>query len=133
MKYVAQYSTTFDVTWDSVDIVVWSMIEQFTALLCGSLPVLRHLLASLVPAACSSVREVLRHSRHNSGAPHFEHSADMGLDQEMSCPGGMSEPAMLDRGRIRVTTTIQWASWFDDGCDDGRQRPQQPPPAYSKN
>lgn len=43
MKYVVQYSATFDATWDSVDIVVWSTIEQFTAMLCGSLPALRPL------------------------------------------------------------------------------------------
>ncbi|KAH7009426.1 uncharacterized protein B0I36DRAFT_226338, partial [Microdochium trichocladiopsis] len=43
MKYAVSYSTTFDATWDGVDIVVWSAVEQFCALLCGSLPALRPL------------------------------------------------------------------------------------------
>ncbi|KAJ9130192.1 hypothetical protein NKR23_g12304, partial [Pleurostoma richardsiae] len=32
MKYVVQYSMTYDETWDNVDIAVWSMLEQFSAL-----------------------------------------------------------------------------------------------------
>ncbi|KAH8655543.1 hypothetical protein BX600DRAFT_372284, partial [Xylariales sp. PMI_506] len=47
MKYVVQYNATYDATWDDVDIVVWSSIEQFSAILCGSLPALRPLLVSI--------------------------------------------------------------------------------------
>ncbi|KXH69497.1 integral membrane protein [Colletotrichum salicis] len=33
VRYLVEYSTTFDETWDHVDIVVWSFIEQSTAML----------------------------------------------------------------------------------------------------
>ncbi|TDZ40328.1 Phospholipase A I [Colletotrichum trifolii] len=35
VKYLVEYSTTFDETWDHVDIVVWSFIEQSVAMLCA--------------------------------------------------------------------------------------------------
>ncbi|KAK1966814.1 hypothetical protein LY78DRAFT_538572, partial [Colletotrichum sublineola] len=47
IKYLVEYSTTFDETWDHVDIVVWSFIEQSIAMLCASLPTLRLLLVKI--------------------------------------------------------------------------------------
>ncbi|WQF90534.1 hypothetical protein CDEST_15548 [Colletotrichum destructivum] len=47
IKYLVEYSTTFDETWDHVDIVVWSFIKQSMAMLCASLPTLRLLLVHI--------------------------------------------------------------------------------------
>jgi hypothetical protein len=47
MKFVVQYNATFDATWDNVDIIAWSAIEQFTAMFCGSLPALRLLFVNV--------------------------------------------------------------------------------------
>ncbi|GKT97107.1 integral membrane protein [Colletotrichum tofieldiae] len=44
LKYLVMFSSTFDTTWDNVDIVIWSIIEEFCAILCASLPALRPLL-----------------------------------------------------------------------------------------
>ena len=41
MIYVVQYNLTYDVTWDNVDIVIWSVIEEAAAMLCATLPTLR--------------------------------------------------------------------------------------------
>jgi hypothetical protein len=49
LKYVVQYSPTYDRTWNDVDILVWSVIEQFTALVSRSLPGLRLLLLHITP------------------------------------------------------------------------------------
>ncbi|KAH8901503.1 integral membrane protein, partial [Thozetella sp. PMI_491] len=38
IQYLVRFSSSYDTTWDNVDIVIWSVIEGFTALLCGSLP-----------------------------------------------------------------------------------------------
>ncbi|KAH7029683.1 uncharacterized protein B0I36DRAFT_205612, partial [Microdochium trichocladiopsis] len=54
MKYAVAYSTTFDATWDGVDIVVWPAVEQFCALLCGSLPALRPLFVDVLARSQSS-------------------------------------------------------------------------------
>lgn len=44
MNFVVQYTVTLDSTWDNVDIVIWSFIEQITVVFCASLPALRQLL-----------------------------------------------------------------------------------------
>ncbi|KAF9879492.1 integral membrane protein [Colletotrichum karsti] len=47
LKFLIRFSTTFDVTWDNIDIVIWSLVEVFCAILCASLPALRPLMKSL--------------------------------------------------------------------------------------
>ncbi|KAF6823977.1 integral membrane protein [Colletotrichum plurivorum] len=47
LKFLIKIATTFDVTWDNVDIIVWSLVEVFCAILCASLPALRPLLQTL--------------------------------------------------------------------------------------
>ncbi|KAH8901235.1 hypothetical protein GQ53DRAFT_674412 [Thozetella sp. PMI_491] len=50
LKYIVQFSKTYDTTWDNVDIVVWSMIELLCAVVCGSLPPLRPWFGPLFPS-----------------------------------------------------------------------------------
>ncbi|KAH7304529.1 integral membrane protein, partial [Stachybotrys elegans] len=47
-QHLVKFSKTLDSTWDNVDVVIWSIIEIFTALLCGSLPVIWPLLRSFM-------------------------------------------------------------------------------------
>lgn len=49
MKFVVQYSLTYDATWDNVDIVIWSLIEEFSSMICGTLPTLRLFVVNVVP------------------------------------------------------------------------------------
>ncbi|KAK2058248.1 integral membrane protein [Colletotrichum caudatum] len=44
IKYMAIFSSTFDMTWDNVDIVIWSIIKEFCAITCASFLALRPLL-----------------------------------------------------------------------------------------
>lgn len=135
MKYVVQYSATFDATWDSVDIVVWSAIEQFTAMLCGSLPALRPLLVSLMPKLYGNVRDkTCRSIRSMRQITSMEPGQQM---PDVSSAGPTVEGP--DDGGIRVTTRVTrtltrtvgpvdpWNTWFDDDLDP----PQEPPPVYS--
>ena len=155
MKYVVQYSATFDATWDSVNIVVWSAIEQFSALLCGSLPALRPLLASIVPKVYSNARDRVSYSirtARRSSVPQSVKPLPSVPERELPGIPGDGPPAELpslsDKSRatggdaIRVTTTVElsWESWFDERSQDeaedeeqGHNLPQQPPPVYSKD
>ncbi|TLD03406.1 uncharacterized protein PgNI_12365 [Pyricularia grisea] len=45
---LVQYTVTLDSTWDNVDIVIWSFVEQITMVFCASLPTLRQLLGPLL-------------------------------------------------------------------------------------
>lgn len=49
LKYMVMFAYTFDPTWDNVDVIIWSLIELFTAVFLGSLPPLRPWLIKLVP------------------------------------------------------------------------------------
>ncbi|EFQ33611.1 uncharacterized protein GLRG_08540 [Colletotrichum graminicola M1.001] len=44
LKYMAIYSSTFDMTWDNVDVVIWSFIREFCAMACASFLPLQPLL-----------------------------------------------------------------------------------------
>ncbi|TDZ33059.1 Satratoxin biosynthesis SC1 cluster protein 4 [Colletotrichum spinosum] len=76
LKYLVMFSSTFDTTWDNVDIVIWSTIEVFCAILCASLPALRPLLQkvprlfttninsdSKTMSSSPSKRSILNHGR----------------------------------------------------------------------
>ncbi|KAI1340337.1 hypothetical protein F5Y15DRAFT_54756 [Xylariaceae sp. FL0016] len=49
LKYLVQFSTTYDTTWDNTDVIVWSLIELLCAIICGCLPPLRPWLNPLIP------------------------------------------------------------------------------------
>ncbi|KAF3768488.1 hypothetical protein M406DRAFT_239823, partial [Cryphonectria parasitica EP155] len=48
LKYLVQFSKTFDATYDNVNTVVWSLIEATCIIVCGSLPPLRPWFGKLV-------------------------------------------------------------------------------------
>ncbi|KAH9219973.1 hypothetical protein DL95DRAFT_290708, partial [Leptodontidium sp. 2 PMI_412] len=49
LKYIITYSNSLDLTWDNVDIVIWSILETFMAVICASLMCIRPLLVKYVP------------------------------------------------------------------------------------
>ncbi|KAF6833674.1 hypothetical protein CPLU01_05395 [Colletotrichum plurivorum] len=59
LKYLITFSSTFDTTWDNVDIVIWSIVEEFCAILCASLPALRPLLQK-VPRLFTTQRPTVK-------------------------------------------------------------------------
>ncbi|KAH9905610.1 integral membrane protein [Xylariomycetidae sp. FL2044] len=50
LKFLVQFSTTFDSTFDNVDAIVWSMIELTCVIVCGSLPPLRPWFSKVFPS-----------------------------------------------------------------------------------
>lgn len=132
MKNVVQYSATFDATWDDIDIVFSSSIEQFSAMLCGSLPALRPLVVSVVPRVYSNIRAKTScgtHSRQPSDTRQSLEPVPVGGEHPMSATSHSSpytEPSLstsgmekLGESEIRVTKTIElkWESgtWYDGG------------------
>ncbi|KAI9046852.1 hypothetical protein LZ554_008931 [Drepanopeziza brunnea f. sp. 'monogermtubi'] len=49
LKYVTAYGQTIDLTWVYVDVVNWSQIETFTAIICACLMCIRPLLMKWMP------------------------------------------------------------------------------------
>jgi hypothetical protein len=58
LKYLAGFNTknSFDATWDQVDIVKWSIIEEFTAVLCACLPSLRAFIVKSLHTITSTIK-----------------------------------------------------------------------------
>ncbi|KAK1975181.1 integral membrane protein [Colletotrichum cereale] len=44
LKYLVSFSSSVDTTWDNVDIVIWSIVKEFCAIICASFLALRPLL-----------------------------------------------------------------------------------------
>ncbi|KAK0105449.1 hypothetical protein ONS95_004184 [Cadophora gregata] len=49
IKYVTSYGNTIDETWNYVDVVIWSSIETFTAVICACLMCIRPLIMKYMP------------------------------------------------------------------------------------
>ncbi|KAH8647201.1 integral membrane protein [Xylariales sp. PMI_506] len=67
LKYLVEFSKTYDSTWDNVDAIVWSMIELTCIIVCGSLPPLRPWFGQLVPSI-NSLRSTGWGSGQSKGA-----------------------------------------------------------------
>lgn len=50
LKYVAIFAPTVDLSWDTVPVVIWSLIEELSAVVCINLPPCRHLIGRLFPS-----------------------------------------------------------------------------------
>ncbi|KAL8372466.1 hypothetical protein RB595_002003 [Gaeumannomyces hyphopodioides] len=48
MKYLVGLWDSYDLSWDRVDPILWSVMEQFTAIICGSLPSCRALVSAML-------------------------------------------------------------------------------------
>ncbi|KLU85909.1 hypothetical protein MAPG_04928 [Magnaporthiopsis poae ATCC 64411] len=49
MRYLIQLWDTYDPGWDRVDPILWSVMEQFSAIICGSLPSCRAIVIAMMP------------------------------------------------------------------------------------
>lgn len=54
LKYIVQFNSSIDLTWDDVDLTLWSIIEVFTAVICSCLISLRPLIIKYIPELFST-------------------------------------------------------------------------------
>ncbi|KAL7776393.1 hypothetical protein CFE70_006809 [Pyrenophora teres f. teres 0-1] len=55
LKFILEFSNSYDSTWDNVDVVKWSVIEALAACICGNLMALRPLVDRIMPTIRSVV------------------------------------------------------------------------------
>ncbi|KDN62713.1 hypothetical protein CSUB01_08519 [Colletotrichum sublineola] len=108
MKFLVQYTNTFDATWDYVDIVMWSFIEQASALLCCSLPAAR---LFIVNAALylTSKRRFLARSPNGPGSSPSEDQAQYHSRRNVAQRGRFSQREGHSGG-ILITRAFE-VSW----------------------
>ncbi|KIN03320.1 hypothetical protein OIDMADRAFT_116962, partial [Oidiodendron maius Zn] len=49
LRFIVSFARSMDITWDDVDLIIWSMIEVYTAIICASLVSFRPLIMKLIP------------------------------------------------------------------------------------
>ncbi|RFU24776.1 hypothetical protein B7463_g11559, partial [Scytalidium lignicola] len=49
LKYIISYGTSLDQTYDNVDVIIWSVLETFMAIICASMMCFRPLLVKILP------------------------------------------------------------------------------------
>ncbi|KAH6700010.1 hypothetical protein BKA61DRAFT_706227, partial [Leptodontidium sp. MPI-SDFR-AT-0119] len=62
VKFVTSYGNTVDKTWNYVDVMIWSSIETYTAVICACLMCIRPLIMKYIPGAFSA----MANSRNNT-------------------------------------------------------------------
>ena len=121
MKFVVQYNATFDATWDNVDITVWSAIEQFPAMFCGSLPALRPLFVHVHRRASAEVSRRID-STPSRALPSKNPIPAQSLPRQtwnIQAAGTQADSGCIGnqvgQDDIWVTTAVQVETWFEDG------------------
>ncbi|PVH74150.1 hypothetical protein DL98DRAFT_519467 [Cadophora sp. DSE1049] len=75
LKFLSDFTNSFDATWDQTDVVKWSLIEEFVAVLCACIPSLRAFIIQTFRTINSSVRTITKSrnaSQLRSGAQRLD-------------------------------------------------------------
>ncbi|KAH7407496.1 integral membrane protein [Cadophora sp. MPI-SDFR-AT-0126] len=81
LKFLSDFTNSFDATWDQTDVVKWSLIEEFVAVLCACIPSLRAFLIQKFRMLNSSVRTIAKSknaSQVRSGAQRLDDHDETG-------------------------------------------------------
>ncbi|KAF8860743.1 hypothetical protein BDZ45DRAFT_306545 [Acephala macrosclerotiorum] len=89
LKYLAQVDTSYDITWDDVNVLIWSVIESAATDICACLPALRPLILKYIPSlyktaksttksTWNSIARIRRRSKRMSG---FEFPAESSIQK----------------------------------------------------
>jgi len=79
LKYIFNYSlTTYDATWENTDVVIWSIIEIYTAMICASLMAIRPLLVKWFPRffPASTTKQNTSYVSNQSWRPQISHRSN---------------------------------------------------------
>lgn len=82
LKYVAIFDPTADASWDTVPVVVWSVIEDLSAVICINLPPCRHLIGKLFPRHLLTTRGDTHATQNKSSGSKHANTVDMGNSTE---------------------------------------------------
>ncbi|KAF7520463.1 hypothetical protein G7054_g12746 [Neopestalotiopsis clavispora] len=111
LKFLVQFSTTLDSTFDNVDAIVWSTIELTCIIVCGSLPPLRPWFGKLIPSI-NTIKSISKagarsRSKSNPSNPRSGNMTDQSQsrtypeDKEMRSPSSDEYPlAPMDHKKI---------------------------------
>lgn len=132
------YYFTYDLTWESLDIWIWTGIESHTAILCASIPALHHLARSVAKKGSStsatvsgSTTKVGSYARRGAGSSFVEETAqlkpgivmgdgdihvlkEVELEYFPNEEPGKQHVTVFDEENVVLPQTAQKSSWLDD-------------------
>ncbi|KAG9231354.1 hypothetical protein BJ875DRAFT_122812 [Amylocarpus encephaloides] len=117
LKYIVNYGNSVDSTWDNVDVVIWSNIETYAALICACLVCMRPLWIRVLPRMFPSLVRKYR----NSATPRPVESWRLGERFVAKLPHGQhglklpDEPQRHDQSEQEVASGSAKESTLDDG------------------
>lgn len=111
LKYVAIFDPTADASWDTVPVVVWSVIEDLSAVICINLPPCRHFIGRLFPSRLITTRGDTRTTRNKSAGSKHTNTVDM----HTSIDEWRSVTTVVSGGRPESTKgdEAESVSWLD--------------------
>ncbi|KAH7311910.1 hypothetical protein BKA65DRAFT_157462 [Rhexocercosporidium sp. MPI-PUGE-AT-0058] len=110
IKFVTSYGNTIDETWNYVDVVIWSSIETYTAVICACLMCIRPLITRFVPGVFPATVNSRNNTNKSWGqkiGSHGKNSRQFGGGIELSGENrnNMSnQVSQTARSQITVTT-----------------------------
>lgn len=66
LKYIVSFGRSVDATWDNVPVILWSMIETYTAVICACLMTLRPLLVICFPVIFGTTKSNSQSNENNN-------------------------------------------------------------------
>ncbi|KAH6722105.1 hypothetical protein BKA61DRAFT_666845 [Leptodontidium sp. MPI-SDFR-AT-0119] len=111
LKFLSDFTKSFDATWDQTDVVKWSLIEEFVAVLCACIPSLRAFVVKTFRTLNSSVRTMTKSknaSQLRSGAQRLDD-----FDDTKSYP------------LYNITKTVGVGANVEEKHDDGKRSRRQ--------
>ncbi|KAH8746684.1 hypothetical protein F5882DRAFT_446278, partial [Hyaloscypha sp. PMI_1271] len=116
LKYIISYGTSIDLTYDNVDVIIWSVLEAFTSIICASLMCFRPLLLKLFPTIFQSNKTMTASKQTQQGRQSWGQVMSSRLGSKLRSENHGIELSSLDeeaRGgklkeiRVQTETTIE--------------------------
>lgn len=106
VKYVTTYAPTADLSWDTVQVVAWSVIEVLSGVICINLPPCRQLLGKLFPRQTHTTRGAI--TTHTSMSQKY---------------GTSRRPYTGHADSLNTVTTVISTGDVLEGSDHGKSSP----------
>ncbi|KAI1855636.1 hypothetical protein JX266_000501 [Neoarthrinium moseri] len=127
LQYLVRLNWSYDLFWDEIDVVIWSLIELLCIVVCGSLPALRPFIGVLLPKVTATLqrsswslkRSTFSGGRSNAGKPTEEDAKEL-------APRSPSSPLSL-YPLHSVGSDGEWTQWSK--LPAGNTSPTWPRPA----
>ncbi|OBT70183.1 hypothetical protein VE03_00311 [Pseudogymnoascus sp. 23342-1-I1] len=127
LKYLVAYGTSVDVTYGAVDVILWSVLEDYVAVICASLMCLRPLVVRLFPSVFPTSNAESKNTNSQGWGNQARSSklaSKLGVNPkgyELKSEDGDGKERMGQGIRVQKAWTTKTSS-VGDGDEEGSER-----------